>query len=486
MNYVNEQNMQEILDGIARKIGQGGGSGAGLEDWQPSTEYNDGDIFVYEGQIYKSYIDFTSSSTFSNTELLEEYELQGGETPIPFAEGTSISTDDIISYDTKYYKALTNFVCGAEFSLYTFNQYVPVELTAEEEQEIIDSFNPQSPVVTYSFPPATYQREKLFDINKTTVTIYPLWVSIGNNGYILGEQKVIDITDADNWDDNLYITASQRAGKDFYIFAIADNSGEPKFILSANKIVPNNYTINNTKLIGGFHCLCADVGTISGHTLSGYVAGDILPLSVWDLNFRANSDNDGMVYIKPINKWVDIYLSSWDSTNNVLVSKYNQAFVTGTTTPAMHGFLFMENYEKVNKILPSYDEFTIWAKGSAENVAIQGAANPITTGGHNNTAGSRIISNYGIEDSIGVLWQWTRDNTEYSSSYAWNDAPVYASSVDSVKRGSCYGSVRRLIVGGAWSDSSYCGSRCVAASGFGASVGAVFGGRGSSACIIKQ
>jgi hypothetical protein len=277
-----------------------------------------------------------------------------------------------------------------------------------------------------------------------------------------------------------------------------DIGEEPTVLLSASKTAPTGYDSTNSRLVGGFHCLCVDVGTISGHTLSGYTAGNILPLSVWDLNFRANSDNDGMVYVKSINKWVDIYLSSWDSTNNILVSKYNQAFITGETTPKMHGLLFAENYANVNKFLPSYDEFIVWAKGSAENVAIQGAANPITTGGHNNTAGSRIISNYGIEDSMGVLYQWTRTlaedykgstwntNNYYLDGYAWQEKPVYNPTADSVKLGSCIGLLRRLIVGSAWSASSYCGSRCVVANAFGSLLLANIASRGCSDTIIKQ
>lgn len=140
MNYVNEQNMQEILDGIARKIGQGG-TGSGLEDWQASHEYAENDIFVYSGQIYKSIVDFESDTTFSVIQILEEYELQGGETPIAYVKGTDIVVDDIVSYDSNYYKALYDFTCGEEFGLYAFEQYTPQELTEAQENEIIQHWN---------------------------------------------------------------------------------------------------------------------------------------------------------------------------------------------------------------------------------------------------------------------------------------------------------------------------------------------------------
>ena len=142
MNYVNEQNMQEILDGIARKIGTGGGSGAGLEDWQPSHEYIEKDICVYEGQIYRAKVGFTSDTTFNTTQILEEYTPVGGETIIPYEQDTEISIDDIVSYDNNTYKALYNFVCGEEFSLYALEEYVPIELTDDDIKEIVGAYNP--------------------------------------------------------------------------------------------------------------------------------------------------------------------------------------------------------------------------------------------------------------------------------------------------------------------------------------------------------
>ena len=124
MNYVNEQNMREILDGIARKIGTGG-TGSGLEDWQASHEYAEKDICVYEGQIYRAKVGFISDTTFSTTQILEEYTSTGEETIIPYEKDTEINTDDIVSYDNNTYKALYNFVCGEEFSLYALEEYVP-------------------------------------------------------------------------------------------------------------------------------------------------------------------------------------------------------------------------------------------------------------------------------------------------------------------------------------------------------------------------
>lgn len=339
--------------------------------------------------------------------------------------------------------------------------------------------------------PAHYEREQLYTTNKTTITIYPTWININNHGYVLEGTKLIDIENADNWDDSTYTSAAQRAGKDFYIYACEPTSNDaPDFILSANSTVPTGYTADNSRKIGGFHCLCLSVGTISGHTLSGYLTGDILPNSPWDLKHRAISENEGMVYIPEVNKWVDIYLTSYDGAK--LVSEYNGAFVTGETTHKCHGEKFVEELGLVNKQLLTREEFMVIAKGSNENTAINGATNPVTTGGHKDSNNRRMISNYGLEDCCGTLWQWLATTAEnypgstwgtndyWFGGYGWQDKPVYNSAIDSQKYGSCHGLVRRFFSGGSWAHSSACGSRCVYCANFGSRVIANFGSRGSS------
>ncbi|WP_375655085.1 hypothetical protein [Bartonella sp. AA83SXKL] len=72
-----------------------------------------------------------------------------------------------------------------------------------------------------------------------------------------------------------------EAGKDYYIYLILkDQTNELSFELSQNPTAPDGYTEDNSEKISGFHTLCADVGEIEGHLLSGYQAGDVLPNSV--------------------------------------------------------------------------------------------------------------------------------------------------------------------------------------------------------------
>ena len=128
-----------------------------------------------------------------------------------------------------------------------------------------------------------------------------------------------------------------------------------KLVLSANSTVPTGYNANTSRKIGGFHCLCANVGSITGHTLSGYVAGDIIPGSVWDLLHRAKSDNVGMVYHEGLGIWADIYGASWDGSK--LTSVYGGIFADGESAKKFHGELFVEEFGKIGKRLISSAEF---------------------------------------------------------------------------------------------------------------------------------
>lgn len=341
--------------------------------------------------------------------------------------------------------------------------------------------------------PVCYMRDSCFIGAKTTLTVPShLYVNVGNLGFIQESSSTIDISKAAAWDDSTYATATKRKGKDFYIYACQSDTSVPKIVLSANSTVPTGYTASNSRKVGGFHCECADVGTISGHPLSGYVAGDILPASVWDLRHRPVSSPEGMVWDG--HEWVDIYLASW--SGSALVSEYGGVICDGESSKKFHGELFVEEFAKVNKHLPSRDDFVAFAKGSNEMTNINGSADPNTTGGHKDTAGRRMISNIGCEDCCGVLWQWTSNldghpnnyyldttnqhmqgsqgSTAQTSSnqgdhwlygYGWQDDGRSTTNVtiDGAMNlyGKSFGVISRALVGGNWVDGSSCGSRSV-------------------------
>jgi hypothetical protein len=207
---------------------------------------------------------------------------------------------------------------------------------------------------------------------------------------------------------------SLQAGKDYYVYLVT--GGLIK--VSLNSTYPNGYDGDTSRKIGGFHTLCADVGTISGHMLSGLTAGSILPNSVWCLNFRPTCSPEGMVYCAAIEGcwkqppsgvpqmplWVDIYLQS--GTGASTASVYG-----GTITNARYWDRHVDDLGAVGKRLLFDHEFTIAAYGSNAKTNIYGGSLPSTTGGHVDSAGRRMVSHWGCEDCCGVISQWLNDSS---------------------------------------------------------------------------
>ena len=303
-----------------------------------------------------------------------------------------------------------------------------------------------------------YDSPYVSDANNTTVIIPAgLEVNIGNYAFVTQSDSQVDIS--------LAGTATERAGKDVYIYACWPSnveSGIPVFVASMNSTTPTGYNATNSRKIGGVHCLCADVGTIANHPLSGYVAGDVLPASLWDLRHRPVSAPEGMVYIEPLDLWADIYLNSWDGEK--VVSEYGAVIADGTSARSYHWWRWAEEFNLLKKRLPHRWEFRELADGSPEAVNIQGSADPNTTGGHTATNSQRIISKYGCEDCTGVLWQWGSDLTTHGTTKGWAGYSYNSSIVPTETNcgGEYYATTYAALFGGDWVDGSYCGSRSVA------------------------
>ena len=265
----------------------------------------------------------------------------------------------------------------------------------------------------------------------------------------------LDLSLTNTWDTisgTDYRTASNRSGKDFYVYACQPVSGTlPVIKVSASATTPTNYTASTSRKIAGFHCLCVAVGTISNHTLTGYLAGDILPQSVWDLNNRAESENEGMVYDPKISAWVDIYLFTGTGTTTTSV---NGAFYQDTKTQ----YEFVDYAALQKKRLLFDHEFTSMATGCNEGTNVTGSAEQNTTTGHLDTAGRRMISNIGCEDCAGVIWQWLNDSltsADGSASWAWKDVTGSRGQVYSQGTYGYY----KLVAGGRWAGGAAGGSR---------------------------
>lgn len=369
--------------------------------------------------------------------------------PIYFDASRSVGTEHTGS-EVKP-KSLNQVWVVQAFGVVTNASSLDISVLEQQIQQITDYSNYEVSCIKNN--PVYYNRDQLFYSNKTNITIPKnLKINIDGECYISTINKVLQLSTVD--------TPQNLSGKDVYIYACKPqdiSSTEPIFVLSLNSTVPTGYTASSSRKIGGFHCLCKDVGVIEGHTLSGYVTGDILPASIWDLLHRPKGDSEGLAYDEVSECWLSIYHLSWDGTK--LVSVYNGVIADGASTKKWHGEAFIEQLMNQKMRLPWRHEFQMAAKGSNEGTSIKNAADPNTTGGHVDSNNRRMISNIGLEDCCGCSWQWAMD-LGFAGGSGWNDS-VYNSNVDSQRYGQSYGTLYRLLLGARWDDGSHCGSRSV-------------------------
>lgn len=407
-----------------------------------------------------------SWSTSSISNLGEIGDGYGKNYPIYFDASRSVGTEHTGS-EVKP-KSLNQVWVVQAFGVITNASSLDISVLEQQIQQLTNYSNYE--VACIKNNPNYYNRDELFTTNKTTVTIpKDLKININGNCYISTINKSLQLSTVD--------TPANLAGKDVYIYACEPTSGtEPIFVLSLNSTVPTGYTANNSRKIGGFHCLCKDVGVIEGHTLSGYVTGDILPATRWDLLHRPKGDSEGLAYDEVSECWLSIYQLSWDGTK--LVSVYNGVIADGASTKKWHGEAFIEQLMNQKMRLPWRHEFQMAAKGSNEGTSIKNAADPNTTGGHVDSNNRRMISNIGLEDCCGCSWQWAMD-LGFAGGSEWNDS-VYNSNVDSQRYGQSYGTLYRLLLGARWYSGSCCGSRSVDCSAGSSTVASHCSARGAS------
>ncbi len=247
-------------------------------------------------------------------------------------------------------------------------------------------------------------------------------------------------------------TGTIQPGKDYYVYMV-EAGDTASLVVSLASTYPQGATAGNSRKIGGFHTLCADVGTIADHPLSGYSAGDILPASVWTLRHRPRADAAGMVYDAGSGIWADIYLASVAAGE--LVSVYRGTTADGTSSQAFHWYKFDQWLRRIKKRMPFLGEFVSLSLGANQGTNIAGSTDPGTTGGHTDTAGRRMISNIGCEDTCGVLWQW---GIESGAGGAGSWANAY-SGLDGGVAGQHYLAPNRPLLGGGWHAGVDCGSR---------------------------
>lgn len=241
-------------------------------------------------------------------------------------------------------------------------------------------------------------------------------------------------------------------GKDYHVYAVADSSNA-HIVVSKNSTFPDGATADNSRRIGGFHTLCADVGALqnTNHKLYGFSARDILPQSVHDLLNRPRTCGaQGMVLDPATGNWVDIYMQSGTGVNT-------KSTYQGTVTTARSFDGHQEDLSAVGKRMLLDAEFTSAAMGTIPYRAVMGATNPVTTGGKVNTDGRRIISNIGCEDMAGCFWMWI--GTQSFGTQSNNPAPAWAEASPE-GQGQQYLPTNAFFAGGSWKNTSSSGARC--------------------------
>lgn len=293
-------------------------------------------------------------------------------------------------------------------------------------------------------------------------------------GFELNSKWWIIDTDTDVSTATDMDTGTISNGKDYYVYA-CDNSGSLVFKISLASTYPTGYTADTSRKIGGFHTLCVNVGTIAGHPLTGFTANSILPQSVWDLKHRPVSEPAGMVWSDEAQIWVDIYLASGMGSSTASV-------YGGTILDSRNWMDFVDDFGAVKKQLLDDAEFQLIAAGSNEETNISGSADPVTTGGHSDSAARRMISNIGCEDCCGAMWQWLRDQSfrsDYVTGWGWYNLPGAKGSLYNQDGVNGRADVK-LLAGGNWTVAAYCGSRCRHAYGYRWRTYTYIGGRGRS------
>jgi hypothetical protein len=230
-------------------------------------------------------------------------------------------------------------------------------------------------------------------------------------------------------------------------------------------------------------------GATKQHPLNYYIAGDILPYSVWCLNHRPHSEPEGMVYIPSLDFWCDICLQSGSGINT-------KSAYQGALTQNRQYVDHVEDMFCVKKELLDDGEFAAAMLGSNETTAVSGNSEAGATangaGGRLDTANRRMISIYGAEEGCGSLWQWLRSTsaggsdggmygqTAATPTYGFFSvtANTYGPYMQSGNKGLITGPTSVLQAGGYWNDGAACGSRGRHACNSRSFLSSYYGGRG--------
>lgn len=237
-------------------------------------------------------------------------------------------------------------------------------------------------------------------------------------------------------------------GKDYSIFLVPDGEKNVAIKISLNKTAPVGYDTVNTRRIGGFHTECKDVGTVqNGNAMNGWLAGDIIPNSVWTLWHKPLiASPSGARYVPERDAWKTIYSQSGTLENTVF--EYG-----ATTTRSRSAWDHEVDLGLVGWEFPTSIDFTISELGIVPLKAVNGKAESscTTAGGWVNENNIRMVTSGGDESTCGGLWTILQEYGPCGGS-GWN-----TSGVNSITSPRQYGSINRFLGGGSWACSGYAG-----------------------------
>ena len=254
------------------------------------------------------------------------------------------------------------------------------------------------------------------------------------------------------------IMPTLSAGTDYAIWAKTDGTLEA----TSNHTSPPTA---NARKVGGFHY--APGGNASAQS-GGNTTAQINEYSFWDLKWRPTApDPRGMTLVAG-GFWSDIYLTGVDAITNGS-SKYNVTIGDGSSppkVPTMFGgngtttygsytwFEAMELATAFGKKCPTQMEFMSLAYGTTEATSSGGTDVPTTgvTGTGATSAWNVFTSKWGVIQSSGCMWVWTRDRGGPAAAASWN--------ANTEGRGSEYNAPNAGRLGGSWAYGSLSGSRC--------------------------
>lgn len=209
-------------------------------------------------------------------------------------------------------------------------------------------------------------------------------------------------------------------GHDYAIFAYispdanANNLAESYTIIDCGKELPKGYTSETCLCIGGFHYgYCASYNT--NYDISGTPHLGVLEFSIWTLLHRVAYDsgdiwtnNRGLTYVPPINKWVGIY-KGLDATGKFPAFGITPTLITTVPAGSTPYYEVVKYFRGARRWRPCmFDEY-IYAGFGSPDITGDNNANAFiaSTNSAPTTNGSVVnaVSLYGCKDILGLAYE---------------------------------------------------------------------------------